>query len=246
VYDKKALQLSRIEPEYDMEGSEVEIGNIAPKEKKTVAFYLDPLICMESNIDAQVMYKDYKGQLRTEMMKRRPVDIVCPIFYTEQNVNVAMLKRLIGELKYRDSKVYTVPKGLTPELTLALAKETIQSHDVRFVRQFVEEEPYIGEAWFYGKTKTTLEDLVIRTTVRDENKTLEIFVASSNLATIPGLLADLAHGLKRKYSAQKVSKKEKLEQVTDEKVKDQLEKSRLLIEKYATSEADAESDELDL
>jgi hypothetical protein len=245
IYDKKALQLSHIEPEYSMEGSEVEIGNISPKEKKTVAFYLDPLICMESNIDASAMYKNYKGEIKTEMMKRRPVDIVCPIFYTEQNVNVAMLKRLIKELKYSDRKVYSIPKSLDAEKALSLAKETVQAHDVKFVREFTEKKPFIGEAWFYGKTKQSLEDLVIRATAREEHNSLELFVASSNLATLPGLLADLAHGLKRRYTTGRKTK-EKLTQVTDAKVKDQLEKSRLLIEKYATSEADAESDEIDL
>ncbi len=245
LYDKKALQLTYIEPEYEREGSEVTIGNIPPNEKKTVAFYLDPLICMESSIDATVLFKNYKGELKTVLMKRRPVDIVCPIFYTEQNVNVAMLKRLISELKYKDSKIYSIPKSMFPSQAMDLAKAVISSRDVKFVREFNEETPYLAEAWFYGKTKHTLEDLVIRATMREENGFLEIFVCSNNLATLPGLLADLGHGIKKRYMDLKKTK-EGLTQVTDVKIKDELEKSRLLIDKYVSTEAEAHADETEI
>ena len=242
LFDKKALQLTYIEPEYEREGSEVTIGNIPPNEKKTVAFYLDPLICMESSIDATALFKNYKGELKTVLMKRRPVDIVCPIFYTEQNVNVAMLKRLITELKYKDSKIYTIPKSMLPSQAMDLAKAVISARDVKFVREFIEETPFVAEAWFYGKTKHTLEDLVIRATMRDENGLLEIYVCSNNLATLPGLLADLGHGIKKRYMDLKKTK-DGLTQVTDVKVKDELEKSRMLIDKYVSTEAEAHSDE---
>jgi len=245
IYDKKALQLDHIEPEYEREGSEIVIGNIPPNEKKTVAFYLDPIICMESSIDATAIFKNYKGELKTVLMKRRPVDIVCPIFYTEQNVNVAMLKRLVTELRYKDSKIFAIPKTLLPTEAMKMAKAVVESRDVKFVREFFEETPYIGEAWFYGKTKHTLEDLTIRATVREDRGLLEFFVASNNLATLPGLLADLGHGLKKRYAEVKRTK-EGLTQVTDIKIKDELEKSRLLIDKYVSTEAPALTDETDL
>jgi len=245
IYDKKALQLDHIEPDYEKEGSEVVLGNIPPNEKKTVAFYLDPLICMESSIDATAVFKNYKGELKSILMKRRPVDIVCPIFYTEQNVNVAMLKRLITELKYKDSKIFAIPAAMPPSEATKLARHVVEARDVKFVREFVEENPYIAEAWFYGKTKHSLEDLVIRATVRADKGLMELFVASNNLATLPGLLADLGHGLKKRYSEIKRTK-EGLTQVTDVKIKDELEKSRLLIDKYVSTEAPASTDEIDL
>jgi hypothetical protein len=245
IYDKKAMQLDRIEPEYEQEGSEVVLGNIPPNEKKTVAFYLDPLICMESSIDATAVFKNYKGELKSLLMKRRPVDIVCPIFYTEQNVNVAMLKRLISELKYKDSKIFGIPANMQPTEATKLARHVVEARDVKFVREFVEENPYIAETWFYGKTKHSLEDLVIRATVRADKGLLELFVASNNLATLPGLLADLGHGLKKRYSEIKRTK-EGLTQVTDIKIKDELEKSRLLIDKYVSTEAPASTDETEL
>ena len=245
IYDKKAMQLDHIEPEYEREGSEVVLGNIPPNEKKTVAFYLDPLICMESSIDATAVFKNYKGELKSILMKRRPVDIVCPIFYTEQNVNVAMLKRLISELKYKDSKIFGIPANMQPTEATKLARHVVEARDVKFVREFVEENPYIAETWFYGKTKHSLEDLVIRATVRADKGLLELFVASNNLATLPGLLADLGHGLKKRYSEVKRTK-EGLTQVTDIKIKDELEKSRLLIDKYVSTEAPASTDETEL
>jgi hypothetical protein len=128
---------------------------------------------------------------------------------------------------------------------MKMAKAVVESRDVKFVREFFEETPYIGEAWFYGKTKHTLEDLTIRATVREDRGLLEFFVASNNLATLPGLLADLGHGLKKRYAEVKRTK-EGLTQVTDIKIKDELEKSRLLIDKYVSTEAPALTDETDL
>ena len=46
-YDGNALRLDQIEPDLERSGNRIVFGNIQPKEKRTVALYLDPLICTD-------------------------------------------------------------------------------------------------------------------------------------------------------------------------------------------------------
>ncbi|MEW5761541.1 MAG: hypothetical protein AB1779_12345, partial [Candidatus Thermoplasmatota archaeon] len=160
IYNEDALRFDHIEPKYNMEGKDIILGIIEPKEKKTVAIYLDPKICMESYIDSTLTYKDYKGNLEIAKMRRKKASVVCPIMYTDENINVPMLKRMIDEeLEQRDSKIFTMP-NLKYEKVSQIAKRAIQRHDVRLVREFFEKEPYLSEAWYFGKTKERKDKLV--------------------------------------------------------------------------------------
>ncbi len=245
TYNREALHLHHTEPEYRRDGTTVEIGVLGPGEKKSVAFYLDPLICMESWIDGAVTYRDARGRLETASMKRRPADIVCPIFYTPSTVNVAMLNRLVQDLSYKDSKFYRLPSGLTAQQAFELAKGAVGRHDVAFIREFSEPEPYIGEGWFYGKTKEGGEELVVRTSVQQATGSLEMFVASGNLASLTGLLAELGHDLNKELthmrrSGRNVEVTGEVDRLLDQtEVEAIVARSTLLLARYAESELGA-------
>jgi hypothetical protein len=228
LYDKKTLRLSHIEPDYAMKGDNVLLDDIGPNEKRTVAFYLDPLICQESNVNVTASFRDEYDNPGEANMKQRPVDIVCPIFYTPENVNVAMLKRLMGEVKYKDSRIYDLPYEVHLEEAFELAKEAIQRHDVKFVREFSERGPYIGEAWYYGQTSETEEELVIRASVMEERNILEIFVGCSNLAIMTGLLAELGNNINTIFEERGLGR---MEPNTDPDIDGALENIRRLIDK---------------
>jgi hypothetical protein len=170
-------------------------------------------------------------------MKRRPADIVCPIFYTDTNINSAMLKRLIEEVKYTDTRLYQIPEKIEPEEAFDFLKQAIQRHHVRFVREFKEKKPYWAEAWYYGKIHTVGEEMIIRATVREKTRSIEVFVASGNLATLTGLLAELSHDLK--------SMLKEIERLDDKDAVKEIERSSLLIDKYLEHEQPAGEAELD-
>jgi hypothetical protein len=221
---------------YPMSGKRVVLGNIGPREKKTVAYYLDPQICTESAVDGVLTYRDAKGEFKTVPLKRRMVTVVCPILHTEENINTAMLRRMIGdELDQRDSKLFMVPERLALADAFALGKRAIEGHDVRFVREFGEKEPFKAEAWYYGKTKGREARLVIRVSVRGEGRTLEFFVASNSRLAVTGLLAELRSDLvkRQKESAPAV---QRMEQVVDLSIKEKLDNEKPLLEKYFTDE----------
>jgi hypothetical protein len=177
------------------------------------------------------------GTVLQARMKRRPVDIVCPIFYTKETVNVAMLKRLLKELSYDDSRVYLIAQTEKLREAYEVAKSTVKAHDVRFVREFIEDDPFKGEAWFYGEVNETGERLVIRTSVDSDIDFLEIYVASSNLASLTGLLAELGSVFRKKIEEKGIEKDEILLQ-SDETAKEVVKQTRLLLDKFAESEVE--------
>ncbi|GAG27353.1 unnamed protein product, partial [marine sediment metagenome] len=223
VYDDNVLRLDHIQPVYEYKRGKVHLGNINAGEKKTVAFNYDPIICMESNIDGNLTFRDVKGNLQVVSMKTRRADIVCPIFFTRENANTAMLKRLVNEeLATQDSKVFRYPDGLAPNQAFELCKGVVHLHDVKFVREFFEEKPnWLGEAWFYGETKVKGYKIVIRVTVREDSHTAEFFVASQEMEVITGLLAELGHSLNRMLK-EKYMGRLKAQPIVDQRLKKEL------------------------
>jgi hypothetical protein len=101
-----------------------------------------------------VTFKDARGNIETLKMPRKLTSVVCPILFTEENINTAMLKRMAAdELDKKDSKVFTVPSTMTTEKAFEVGKAAVQHHDVRLVRELKEEKPFRAEAWYFGKAK---------------------------------------------------------------------------------------------
>ncbi|MCK5614894.1 hypothetical protein KAR91_74215, partial [Candidatus Pacearchaeota archaeon] len=198
--DDTALRLDHIEPKYKVVADEVLLGNIDAGEKKAIAFYLDPLICLSSFVNATATYKDAKGDMKSFVMPKKKVDIVCPIFFTTEQPSTAMVRNLVAKkLQHIDRKVYHIPKGLSAKKVFTLCREGIQIRDVKHISDIVsDKKPFHGEAWYYGKTKVKKEELVIKASVRRDTNTIELFVASSALEMLTGLLAELGHNLSEK------------------------------------------------
>jgi hypothetical protein len=143
-----------------------------------------------------------------------------------------MLRRMIGdELDQRDSKLFVVPEKLGMTEAFALGKRSVEGHDVRFVREFIEKEPHKAEAWYFGKTKGREAKLVIRVCARGEGRTLEFFVASNSRLAVTGLLAELRADLvkRQKESAPAF---QRMEQVVSLSIKEKVDQEKPLLEKY--------------
>jgi hypothetical protein len=143
-----------------------------------------------------------------------------------------MLKRLLGELKYEDAKVYHIDDIETLLSMYKTANEVVKKHDVKFVREFKEKKPYEAESWYYGEVKETSENIVIRIGARAEEEHLEIFVASSNLASLTGLLSELGAKLGERISDQDIDE-EKIHPESEKRIKEVLEHTKSLLERYA-------------
>jgi hypothetical protein len=230
-YNEDVMRLHHIEPDtYKRQGSEVQMGVLNPQEKASLAYYFDPQICTESLIDGIARYRDAKGAVHTVNMKTRKAEVVCPIFFTREHANTAMLKRLVeGELDQRDSKVYSVealPEGTAWKDVFGLLKDVVLSHDVHLVRDFIREDPYHAEVWFYGETKVKGYKIVIRASVQEEAQKVEFFAASTKIPAITGLLAEFNHTLQSMMKAKHAGLV--LVPEFDEAIKDAVEKKSLM------------------
>ncbi len=66
------------------------------------------------------------------------------------------------------------------------------------VREFVVSSPsYEAEVWYYGETKVKGYQMVIRVGVVQEKRALELFVASTALEPVTGLIAEFRRELDR-------------------------------------------------
>jgi hypothetical protein len=244
IVKQDSLRIGWVEPpEYVLQGDQIVIGNAQPGEKIQFNLFLDPLVCSASFVDATLTFKDAKGDLYSIVMSRRKADVVCPTFHTDQDVNVAMLRKMITEFAQHDTKVYTLPEGLWAEEAFKMGMSVIEGHNVKLVREFTETTPvYSAEGWYYGKTQIKKDEVVMRISVSREHNSLEFFVGSSDQAVIAGLLAEFGHELNRRLKNKGLIQKDiKHLDLTD---KDRIaRKSQLLLHRYAESEAGAAENE---
>jgi hypothetical protein len=230
IYNENMLRLDHIEPVLECKGDEVILGILEPQEKKTMAFYLDPQICTESFLEGVLTFKDARGNLETVQMPRKLTSVVCPILFTEENINTAMLKRMSAEqLERKDSKVFTIPSTMTSEKAFEVGKAAVRHHDIRLVRELKEDKPFRAEAWYFGKAKGRPDKLVVRVRVIPEMSFLEFSVSSDSVLMLTGMLAELKSDLNKELESHKL--KGAMKQVTDKDDMDAVAEIRLLLEK---------------
>lgn len=199
--DENILRLDHYEPDtYAIRKGKIHLGNINPNNDKTIAVYLDPLTCSKegTDINCRIDYKDSYGKSDSIRMERLKIPFTCPIFETEQDINIGRLKELVASLPAHGSKVFSLSKGVEIGEAIKLCREVIQMHDVRWVRTFTTTDGKIAETWYYGKTKVEKIDLIIKASVSKETESIEVFVAAPDQKALTGLLAQLGGNLTEK------------------------------------------------
>lgn len=199
--DERVLHFDRCEPDYSEKKGKLLLGNIHPNTDRTIAFYLDPLICAKegTDINCRVSYKDASGRPDSIQMETLKIKVVCPIFRTEQDISIGRLKELVSGLKFHDSKVYTIPKRVEiPELQRS-CRDVVLLHDVRHIKTFKTTDEKTSESWYYGKTKITKKDLVIKCCIRKDTESIEIFASGNDPGDITGLLAEIGRNLTKEF-----------------------------------------------
>jgi len=127
--------------------------------------------------------------------------------------------------------------NIAPERAFDIAKSAVQHHDVRIVREFKEKQPFVGEAWYYGKAKGREDRLVIRARVLGDRRILEFFVASSSTLMLTGMLAELKSDLNKELGA--IKGQPVMKQVTEPEEVDAVAQIRSLLDMEAESESEA-------
>jgi len=215
VYDRDSLRLSHIEPKLTIRGDDIILGNIQPGQKKTVAAYLDPQICTSSMLKGVVHYHDARGDFKTEQIRPKPINVVCPIFFTREEANTAIVENLYNSLECQDSKIYQLPNGMKPERAFETVR-AVMGREIQEVAKKVKKDPYEAEAWYYGETKIKEKRMVMRVSVLARSEAIEIFAAAPEPSFLTGLLAELSHDLQDRLKEQG----QPVQQITNVTIKD--------------------------
>ncbi len=199
--DEQILHFDRCEPAYTEKKGKIILGNINPNTDRTIAFYLDPLICAKegTDINCRVNFKYADGTPDTVHMETLKIKGVCPTFRTENDINIGRLKELIKELHSQDSKVYTIPKRVDMTESLKTCRNVIQQHDVRHIKTFKTADDKTYECWYYGKTKVTKKDIVIKCAIRRDTESIEICASGNDPENITWLLAEIGRNLTNEF-----------------------------------------------
>lgn len=201
--DENILHFIRCEPEYPEKKGKIQIGSINPGTDRTIAFYLEPLICdnASTDINCSVSFKDPFEKPDSVEMETLKIKVVCPILCTEQEINIGRLKELTQELQFKDSLVYIFPNGMELQDILKSCRDVIHIHDVKHLKTFKTTDERTYESWYYGKTKVTEKDLLIKCTIRRVTKSIQIQASGNDPGEITGLLAQIGHDLTKEFEA---------------------------------------------
>jgi tetratricopeptide (TPR) repeat protein len=212
--DRAILYLERHEPEeYPSENEKIRLGTIYPHNDRTVSLYLEPCICLKTDVHCHIRYKDAQGQPGSLDMEPLRIQVVCPIFDTKEPVNIGMLKQLIETLPSQDTKVFSVPKNLDAQMQLKLFQSVIQLHDIRHISTLRRMKNY--ESWYYGRTKVLQKDMVIKLGVVKDMDMVEITAFSYDSKDLTGLLAEI-----NRHVTEEVSKRENVQKILNISIKD--------------------------
>jgi len=203
LFDENFMRISQIDPPLPLRHDEVTVGTVNPDEKKTVTFFLDPLMCQTINLDGTLSFRDAKGHLGTIQMKPQPIGVTCPIFATPDTINTATALNLAKNvLNHRDSRIYKIPQPITCEKALAVSQGIIQRRNVKHVSDLKIQEKFGVMSIYYGLSKLDNRQYIIRTTVLEETGTLELFVAADDESMLTGELAKLGQDLNEALCAE--------------------------------------------
>ena len=244
AYDHDMLRLERVEPStVRAQGDRIVLGNVRHGAELTSAVLLDPLICQATHIDGYLMYHDARGVAHRQEMSRRQADVVCPIFFTKEHANTAMLRALVREkLSKSELRAFHYPAEVASSEMLDAGREALKGvGDTQLVREYVVEgPPFSAEVWYYGETKVKGYQMVMRLAVLEQDRALEFFAASTAMGPVTGLLAEFRKELVRVLGERAAGMPE-IETVIDEDLNHKLENRGLLLDAEATAPTGTDS-----
>jgi len=189
-----ALKWVMHEPKkYERKGDSISISKLGKNEKKVVSFYLEPINCMESPINATVSFFDVNDRPQAIPMEPKMISLTCPIFFTKDEANLARVKKLQRSLAHRDKKIFPIVNSEKNSLIFSTILSVIGDYDIKLISKEFSEKDQFGEAWYYGTTKVKKNRIITYILIDGESKTIEIEVTADDTGQITGFLAELGN-----------------------------------------------------
>jgi parallel beta-helix repeat protein len=179
------------EPNLKRRGDTIHFAKLGGHEKISVSLYLQPMNCLDSQINATLTYFDSQDHPQAIIMASKQVSITCPIFFTRDEANPARVQKIRLQLKYTDRKIFPLADGQQSELVFNKILESIGKHDIQLVHKEFSLDEKKGQALYYGLTKVKREQMIIQLLLDSTHNIIEIVVYGDNQESITGLLAEL-------------------------------------------------------
>ena len=196
IFDEKLLHITKHD-DVPVKKEKFVMGNIYGGKSSSFTILFEPLTCAKAaDIKCQVTYADHEGRMDSIFMEPKEISVVCPIMKTDSDINIGRLKEFIEELPSKDSRVYEIQSGFDVKKLAHLAREVVEKHDVRHISTLHTRDGRTCEIWYYGRTKVTKDDIVIRVSILTEHHTIELFAATRSAEALTGLLAEVGRDLK--------------------------------------------------
>ena len=201
-----SFKLMKVEPLDNFKERLITIPTIQSKLEKTLNVYLEPLVCGKERIYGDIKYLDASGTQYFSTITPLEVQVICPMFFTEEEANIAMVKNLMEKkLHVKDERSYGIPRGLEASLLNKFLKESIQRHHVKLVHESTGTEPTFEATLYYlGKTKIKKNYFIIQGIVSQKNLSVRIIIASDNESQLVGLLAEIGSFFRQKVLSTRI------------------------------------------
>ena len=198
-FDGNVLRISHTHPTLPTSDTSVSIGTIPKGVEKKVDLYFDPLVSTSTHLDISLIYMHSSGKYGTSSLGRTNIEIRSPDFTGDRNMNIAALRDLIiTEARFQDSKVYGIDPKVPLKDVLTLAKEGIDETNFTKVRDTHSND--MSSSWFYATAGGGGDRIIIRASVINSTRALEIFAACSKREHLTTVLAEISQRVTAKLA----------------------------------------------
>lgn len=188
----------------------IEQGN-----SRGVDFYLEPRECGISDIGGTVIYKNAMGEQRTVPIKKKEVQIKCPLVCTSMT-NVEDCQVAITSLP-NDARAFLIA-DLDPRLAFRAGIRTLKNFETSMVTSYEggnSADAYEAEAWFCSEAKVTGGRIITRVYVSAASQSLEVRVWCANPGQLTGFLAKIIEMLFEEINIIRAIRSEEREKTID-------------------------------
>ncbi|MHA1264292.1 MAG: hypothetical protein ACTSRS_03575 [Candidatus Helarchaeota archaeon] len=195
------FKLVRILPEVcldDLNRGLAKIDKLMPGSSQGIDFYLEPVACGMGVIAGIVKYLDAEGNYKSISIKKRDVAIKCPLIFSPEEANIAMIRNLMANLS-KDFRRWALPT--TPPESFSLLHDLITQFEINHIQAFqISGDPYQMESWYYTRAKTTNHQIAIKVDVSELTNTIDLTIGCENMAELTGILAKISEDFKEKIN----------------------------------------------
>lgn len=197
IYDEKLLHITDHD-DFPVKNGKFMLGNIYGNQSSTLTLLFEPLTCAKgAEVRCQVNHADHEGRMHSIWMEPKEISVTCPIMKTDHDINIGRLKEFIEDLSNNDSRIYEIKNGFDLKKLSILAREVVEKHDIRHVSTLHTRDEKTCEIWYYGKTKISKDDIVIKISILSEYQIMELFAATCKADVVTGLIAEVGRDLKK-------------------------------------------------